>query len=620
MTEALNRREFLRRAGLGGSAVAAVAAGLPRPAAAQDAALAPFLHGVASGDPLHDRVILWTRVTPPDSHSGGPIPVRWTLALDAELTQVVMAGESLAGVERDWTVKVDPVGLAPYTYYFYRFEALGRASLIGRTKTAAAPGQAVDHLRLAVVSCANYQEGWFNAYARVSERDDLDAVIHTGDYIYEYEDGGYGPGSQIGRGHEPAVEMTELPHYRQRHAQYKQDPDLRRLHQLHPFVVTWDDHESSNNSWKDGAGNHDEGEGDWAQRKAWCQQAYDEWMPIRGSGDPAIIYRHLAWGDLVDVVVMDTRLEGRDKQVTFPGTDTEAIGGLIITPETSAPDRHIVSETQMSFVQQRLAASTAKWKLLAQQVIVSQWNLGAVPLLPEQLRQTDMPLLIRDGGNALNADAWDGYQADRSRLLNHLADKQIDNVVILTGDVHSSWAFDVTNDPANPLVYNPVTGEGSLAVEFVCPAVASESLGKTFNAMTSVPIAAEVFEAGMRAGNPQMKYLDSLRNGYVILDVTSEQVQADWFFVPVDTPSDEQEAGESWRTLDGSNRLIAADGPAGPKENGPPLAAEAGLGARAGSSAAGGSLGAGVLALGGLGAALAAVSRRRARLGEPDQG
>ena len=569
VTLSMQRREFLRRAGLTGAAAVAVAAGLPRPAAAQDADLAPFLHGVASGDPLHDRVILWTRVTPPTGHDERPIPVRWVVATDVEFGNVVAAGTVDATAQRDWTVRVDPTGLEPFTYYFYAFQALGQASLVGRTKTAAAPGQAVDHVRLGVVSCANYQEGFFNAYARLADRDDLDAIICTGDYLYEYEDGGYGPGSAIGRGHEPPVEMTELVHYRGRHGHYKLDPDLRRLHQLFPWVTTWDDHESANNSWRDGAANHDDSEGDWAERKAWCQQAYDEWMPIRPTGDRAKIYRHLPWGDLVDVVVMDTRLEGRNRQVTYPGTDTENLGGLIVSPDASDPNRHIVSPTQMEFVTSTLSASPARWKLVAQQVIVSQWNAGAIPLLPEEVRSLDFPMLVRDGGNAANADAWDGYQADQLQFMRHIGDNAIDNVVILTGDVHSSWAFDVTTEPSNPTVYNPVTGDGSVAVEIVCPAVASESLGDTFNGITMTPVGADAFEAAMRANNPQLKYLDSRRQGFVILDITPEHCQADWFYVTVEAPNDAEEYGASWEARHAANRLTAAAAASEPKAPAP---------------------------------------------------
>ena len=605
----LNRREFFQRAGLSGAALTAVAAGLPRPAAAQDNQLAPFFHGVASGDPLSDRVILWTRVTPPLGHDGSPIAVQWQLALDAGLQQVVMSGEVFASAERDWTVKIDPVGLASFSYYFYRFSALGANSLIGRTKTAPAKGQPVDHLRLGVVSCANYQQGWFNAYARLSEREDLDAILHTGDYIYEYEDGGYGPGSAIGRGHEPPEEMIVLPQYRQRHGQYKQDPDLRRLHQLFPFVVTWDDHEFTDNSWRDGANNHNEGEGDWAARKTAAQKAYDEWMPLRSGGDPAIIYRSLSWGDLVDVVVMDTRVEGRDQQLTYPGTDTENLGALLIT-DASNPNRHIVSETQMGFVQDALSQSSAQWKLLMQQVIVSQWNMGGLPILPEQLASLDLPVPIRDGGNALNADAWDGYTADRVRLLDHISDNNIDNVVILTGDVHSSWAFDVCKDSANPLAYNPLNGDGSVAVEFVCPGVTSTSLGDTIDGI--VPNGSSVFELAMRTDNRHLKYVDSVRNGYVVLDITPEHAQADWFFVNVDAPNDEQTTGESWRSLAASNKLIAADAPSTEKAPGPELTADSTIVTRGGST---GSLG-WLSLLGGV--ALGGLFHRRRKLSEPD--
>ncbi len=556
-TLASSRREFLRRAGLATAGATVLVAGAARRPARADTTLAPFVHGVASGDPLSDRVILWTRVTPPEGHDGSPIPVRWSVATDPDLTAVVASGTVAAVAETDWTVKVDPSGLAPDTFHFYGFEALGRASLTARTRTMPAPGQPVEGIRLAVVACANYQQGWFNAYARISERDDVAAVICTGDYLYEYEDGGYGPGSAIGRGHVPPHEMVTLADYRQRHAQYKLDPDLRRSHQLVPWVTTWDDHESTNNSWRDGASNHTDGdEGDWASRKAACQQAYDEWMPIRSTGDRAVIYRGLGWGDLVDVIVLDTRLEGRDQQVEFAGQQQ---GSLLLVPEASDPDRHIISPTQMDFLLTRLSTSKARWKLVAQQVIVSQWNAGAIPLMPEGA--PDFPMLIRDGGNALNADAWDGYQADQLRLIRHLRDEAIDDVVILTGDVHSSWAFDVTEDPSSPVTYNPITGEGSRAVEFVAPAVASESLGDTFNSLTRTPIGADAFEVAMRANNPQLKHLDAKRQGFIILDVTTERCQADWFHVTVDEPNDDAVHGASWFTASGENRLQEAQGP-----------------------------------------------------------
>lgn len=247
MHPSYDRRAFLRRAGLA-TAGAAMVAGMPRPAAAQDPGLEPFLHGVASGDPVADGVILWTRVTPVDA---APVPVTWRVATDADMNQIVREGSTTADPARDHTVKIDVRGLGAGRWYFYEFEALGGRSIVGRTRTAPAGGG--DHLRLGVVSCSNYQGGFFNAYARLAERNDLDAIIHLGDYIYEYGNGTdrYGPGAgalSAARDHQPATEMISLGDYRLRHAGYKLDPDLRRLHQLYPWVVTWDDHESTNNA------------------------------------------------------------------------------------------------------------------------------------------------------------------------------------------------------------------------------------------------------------------------------------------------------------------------------------------------------------------------------------
>ncbi len=558
-----DRRAFLRRAGLTGAAAAAVAAGLPRPAAAQDIELAPFLHGVASGDPLADRVILWTRVTPPQGHDGSDIPVTFVVATDPDLQDVVVTGETAATAARDWTVKVDPTGLDPFTYYFFGFTALGRSSLVARTKTAPAAGAGNDHLRFGLVSCSSYQHGYFNAYASLAERDDLDLIVHLGDYIYEYPAGGYGNAEMQGiRDHEPPVEMVALAEYRARHGQYKLDPDLRRLHQLFPFVTTWDDHESTDNSWRDGANNHNPDEPDtpneagvpWAQRKADAQRAYDEWMPIRSTGDPAVIYRHLPYGDLADLILLDTRLEGRDEQVEVV-LGVEGAGLTLVHAEVSDPDRHIISPTQMSWFQDRLSSATGQWKLVLQQVVVGQWNVGAIPRLGEFAGLPDTPKIIADGGNGLNPDSWDGYTADRDRFLDHLADNGIDDVVVLTGDVHSSWAMDLTKDPSNPLVYNPITG-GSVGVEFVVPSVTSGSIAEIAGPFAD---GQAVVVAGLQAANPHLRWADLKEHGYAILDVTPEHAQADWYFNPtVLEPTSASTHAASWKAEAGTNRLTAS--------------------------------------------------------------
>ena len=570
MPTTFDRRDFLRRAGITTAAVAAFSAGAPRPAARADESLAPFSWGVASGDPRRDAVILWTRVDPA---LGVTVPLSWVVAHDVELTDVVASGTGTTDATRDHTFKIDVAGLQPATWYFYGFVAAdGRRSLTGRTKTA--PAGPAERLRFAVVSCSNYQGGFFNAYARIAERNDLDAVLHLGDYIYEYGNGAdrYGPGggaTSEPRDHQPTTEMVTLVDYRTRHAWYRLDPDLRRLHQLYPFVVTWDDHESTNNSWREGAENHEPDAPDypnelgvaWADRKAWSQQAYSEWLPLRAE-DPARIWRSLPYGDLAEIIVLDTRLE-RDEEVGV-------VGLTLPYDEIDNPERIMMSVEQREFLFSRLASTTATWKVIAQQVILAQWNGGGLPDLAPLAGQQDFPQFLRDGGNALNPDQWDGYNAERDRLFDHITGNGIDNVVVLTGDVHTSWANDLTPDPYNPLVYNPTSGEGALGVEFVTPSITSanfENLG---------PAGVAAAEQGTKADNPHVKYVDFDDHGYFILDLDAARAQADWYYVDtVLQPSDAERHAAAWKSDAGANHVsrAAAPAPAGAPAPATPAAA-----------------------------------------------
>jgi alkaline phosphatase D len=618
MSAQYDRRAFLRRAGAAG-ALGALGPVLVRdPAAAQaDETLAPFLHGVASGDPLPDGVILWTRVSGQD----GPVEVRWTVARDVDLTDVVRTGTATASADRDHTVKVDVRGLEPGSWHFYRFEALGACSLTGRTKTA--PSGGVEHLRFGVASCSSYQHGFFNAYARLAERDDLDAVLHLGDYVYEYAPGEYG---EV-RDHEPPVEMVSLDEYRQRYAQYKLDPDLRRLHQLLPMIATWDDHESTNDSWVGGAENHDPAtEGDWATRKAIAMRVYEEWMPIRVD-DPAVIYRSFSYGNLLDVVVLDTRLEGRDEPVG-------QLGATITEAEISDPERQLISADQRRFLLDELSSSTARWRFVAQQVMMGQLNAGGLPNL-EDLLGVDRPdfpgFRLTDGGNALNPDQWDGYIAERRRFLDHLASNDIGNIVVLTGDIHSSWAIDLTTDPYDLTTYVPLTGEGAIAAEIVTTSVTSEAFEFLGPAVTGA-------EEAAKAGNPHIKWVDLSRKGYTVLDVTPDRVQAEmWVVDTILERSSGQELQTSWQVLDGrpgvqpGGAATAAGAlPPGTPEaapacamavpaepTGPSSAPTAPAGGTLPATGGTGSLAAGAALLGG--AALAHLVRRRAAL-EPASG
>ncbi|MBK9249301.1 MAG: alkaline phosphatase D family protein [Ignavibacteria bacterium] len=356
-----------------------------------DSKLKPFYHGVASGDPLHDRVILWTRVTP---DTDGDITVQWKIATDTALANVIQSGTTTTNQTLDYTVKIDALGLQPNTTYYYGFEALGKKSLTGRTRTT--PVDGVQQLRFAVVSCSNYQQGFFNAYGRIAERKDIDAVIHLGDYIYEYADGGYGYTKEVNRGHEPKSEVISLSDYRIRHSFYKLDPDLRLAHQQHPFIAIWDDHESANDSYKDGAENHDSTkEGSWQERKMAAENAYFEWMPIRRKTlSSNQIYRSISYGNIMDLILVDTRLEGREKQLG--GKDT-AGKGAIDTALWKSANRTLLGAQQQQWLFEQLQQSKATWKILANQVMMMQVEAQAL-------------------GFPTNLDAWDGYPAEREKL------------------------------------------------------------------------------------------------------------------------------------------------------------------------------------------------------------
>jgi alkaline phosphatase D len=313
---------------------------------------------------------------------------------------------------------------------------------------------------------------------------------------------------------------------------------------LFPFIVTWDDHESANNSYRDGAENHTPGtEGDWKVRKANAMRAYSEWMPIRAQ-DPAVIYRALRYGDLLDFVVMDTRLEGRDPEM---GTT----GGTLLSPGIDDPKRQMISARQRTFVHDRLARSTSTWKVIAQQVILAQWNAGGTPRAAAGMGP------FRNGGNALNPDQWDGYTAERDRLLGLIRSKKVSNVVVLTGDVHTSWANDLVEDPYDPRRYHPVSGAGALGVEFVTPSITSANFAQLG------PAGVRAFEAATKADNPHVKFVNFDQHGYVVLDVTQDRVQADWFFVDtVERRSSAQQFAAAWQVRRGENHLRPATGQA----------------------------------------------------------
>lgn len=519
-TSLINRRGFLSRTTplllAGGST-----AFLPGCAVQGQTALGnTFSHGVASGDPLSDRVILWTRISAQQSPS---VSVSWRIAKDENMRNVVNSGVSRALASQDYTVKIDALGLAENTYYYYQFESAGDQSPVGRTRTL--PSSGTPDIRLAVASCANYPYGHFNVYRRIAQREDINAVVHLGDYFYEYAPGTYDWEGALARDHFPDREVISLLDYRGRHAQYKTDPDLQEAHRLHPWICVWDDHESTNNSWFGGAQNHNEDEGDWWVRRTMAIKAYHEWMPIREQSMAVAgtyIYRNFRFGDTADLVMLDTRLHGRSEQVDK--ADVEKIND---------PSRTLLGRDQLAWLQQQLTHSKnrgANWRLLGQQCMFGQ--------------------LLDEKRNVLNADQWDGYAHERAVILDQLKSEKIDNTVILTGDIHSAWGLDICEDPFGS-GYNSQTGEGSLAVELICSSVTSPSpFGDEEEALS--------VEKRMVAEQPHIHWVNFRQRGYVVVDLNPERASAQWWLVDTVAKVQHQEhLAATMITELGANHLVA---------------------------------------------------------------
>ena len=530
-----------RRTVVKAAAVTAVAApalvGAASPALAETEAPA-FLHGVASGDPLPDGVLLWTRVTPvadavPGSGTGPDVAVDWEVAEDRAFARTVARGRATATAASDHTVKADVRGLRPATTYHFRFTAGGTVSPVGRTRTAPAADAAVANLRFGVVSCANWESGYFSAYRHLAARADLDAVLHLGDYIYEYASGGYPEAKYVVRPHEPRHEIVSLSDYRTRHGKYKTDADLQALHAAHPVVAIWDDHEFANDAWSGGAENHTPGaEGAWADRVAAAKQAYFEWMPVRASTE-GTVYRRLRFGKLADLHLLDLR--------SFRSPQAGVGSGAVDDPE-----RTLTGRAQLDWLKSGLAGSDAQWKLVGTSVMISPVAFGSLPahLLGPLAELLGLP----KEGLAVNVDQWDGYTDDRRELLDHLTRRSVRNTVFLTGDIHMAWANDV---PVKAATY-PLSQ--SAATEFVVTSVTSDNLDDILHV---APGTVSVVAAGaVKAANRHVKWVDMDHHGYGVLDVTAEQAQMDYYTVSDKARTDATAAwARSYRTATGTQRV-----------------------------------------------------------------
>ncbi len=495
---------------------------------------ARFLHGVASGDPRQDRVVIWTRVTPKRRHAGQE-SVLWVVATDAQCKQVVGAGIEKTDASRDYTIKLDVTGLQPGTTYYYRFHSQDNVSPVGKMRTL--PEGDVSQFNLAVVSCSNYPAGYFHVYGEIAARDDIDAVLHLGDYLYEYGDGGYATGdaAALGRVPNPATEILTLADYRTRYAQYRSDPKLQEAHRRHSFICVWDDHEVTNDAWRDGAENHNEGEGDYPSRKAQAIQAYFEWLPVRepDGGDRNYIYRQFSVGNLVDLYMLDTRLLARDEQLDYANYFTSSGGfdAAAFQADLTDPNRTLLGLEQRGWLQQQMAQSGATWQVLGQQVLMGRMNLPA-PIATQQIsfsQYQQLAYLAQTNPGALtpqqwailqapsipyNLDAWDGYSVEREILLETA--RNLDkNLVVLAGDTHNAWANNLQT-----------VGGVNVGVELATSSVSSPGLETYFPNENPDALA-----AGVTQIIGPLQYANLQHRGYLVVRFSADECRGEFRYV-----------------------------------------------------------------------------------------
>ena len=505
-----------------------------------------FIHGVASGDPLSDRVIIWTRVTPQSNRSGGEkYRIAWELALDPQFNYIINAGDTETSAERDFTIKIDAAGLTPGDSYFYRFKSKDRFSPIGITKTLV--DASADQIKLAVVSCSNYPAGRFHIYREIAERNDLDAVIHLGDYIYEYGRGEYASedAEKLNREVIPAHELISLKDYRTRYAQYRRDADLQSMHQRHAFISVWDDHEIANDSWMDGAENHQEEDGDYETRKMQALRAYSEWMPIRlqSPDDHITIYRSFKFGRLMSLHMLDTRIIGRDRPLDYrnyfspAGFDVQAF-----TADANDSERSLLGLEQRRWLEAQLLSQETVWQVLGQQVLMGKMVLPGA-LATQQVSLDELTRLARLAGLAAvgvplsdddqvfldsnrqllllpplpyNLDAWDAFAAERQSILQTAKDADC-NLVVLAGDTHNAWANNLVDE-----------NNEACGVEFATASVSSPGLEEYLGISPEMVATTEAQLVGLIS---QLQYANISNRGYLTVSFTDDEATAEYYFI-----------------------------------------------------------------------------------------
>ncbi|BFT31603.1 alkaline phosphatase D family protein [Alteromonas sp. D210916BOD_24] len=503
---------------------------------------AAFTHGVASGDPQQHAVIIWTRAMPPSPSVKADIS--WEVASDESFTTIVASGNVEALATRDFTVKVDVKGLDPSSRYYYRFNSADNESPIGQTLTL--PTQSVEKVTFGIFSCSNYPAGFFTPYMEAAKQNDIDFVLHLGDYIYEYDGRGYATehAKEIGRTFAPDndTELYSLEDYRKRYALYRTDQGLQTLHRLKPFIVVWDDHEISNDTYKDGAENHQENEGDFYERRAAAVQAYYEWLPIRPPfGDARLeIYRQFTFGKLLDLYMLDTRVLARDKQLEYAHyrhPQTKEFDEVAFMQDLANPARGLLGEDQRTWLHTAMQSSNAKWQVLGQQLLMGRMHYPAS--IFNGIPRKDIPTHVHTLANLkrrqmkgstlseqelqlitttmpYNLDAWDGYPVEREQLLIQL--KQLNKPIIaLAGDTHNAWLNTLTLEDGTVV-----------ATELATPGVTSPGM-EHYLAMDDNSASTMADDLPLLVDD--LTYCNLHQRGFLTLAVSHNNATATWHYV-----------------------------------------------------------------------------------------
>lgn len=529
----LSRRDFIKVVSSGAVATTLTACGSDDTNTVTDAS---FEHGVASGDPTQTQVIIWTRVTTEASY----VDVSWQVSATEDFSSIEQSGTFATDTSRDFTVKVDVQNLNPNTQYYYRFMVGEASSIVGITQTL--PEGSVDKASMAVVSCANYPAGYFNVYKEILEQHQkasFDVVLHLGDYIYEYGAGGYASEDAAALGREPSkgTECITLDDYRKRYAQYRQDEDLQALHAALPMIAIWDDHELANDAWKEGAENHQDNEGSFNDRRAAAAAAWTEWLPVReNTFSNMLIYRQFAFGDLINLMMLDTRLVGRDQPLDYFSLDAptmEAIGGLVA--QSRSTERELLGTEQLAWLMNAFNQET-KWNVLGQQVLMSRMELpSSVMLAMFQLftatdeQKMDALLAVNNAIASYladpssdtvklpyNLDAWDGYYVERERVYE-IVKASSGNFVCLAGDTHNAWTSELKDVSNNPV-----------GVEFATSSVSSPGLEEY---LALEPVAIAQMEYTLPNLVSELQWTDIKQRGFMRVTFTPEKAESTWYML-----------------------------------------------------------------------------------------